>query len=155
MTEKLQKTITEEISKLPKETQNAINSLNWGNITEEIGKKFLISEDEINDLQIETLLVLIGLEDGNYYEDNIEDNVGTTRDEAVKITEDVFQKIFTPISNNFIENLKKIGKHKNANYSQNINFILSGGDYSAFIEKQDEVEDNSEEIVIPVFSIKK
>ena len=86
MTEKLQQTIKEEVLKLPKETQEAINTFDWGSMAEEIGKKYLLSESEINDFQVETLLVLVGLEDGNLYALNIENNVGISKDEAIKIT---------------------------------------------------------------------
>ncbi|MEK7539169.1 MAG: hypothetical protein AAB595_00800 [Patescibacteria group bacterium] len=137
MTEKLQQTIKEEVLKLPKETQEAINTFDWGSMAEEIGKKYLLSESEINDFQVETLLVLVGLEDGNLYALNIENNVGTSKDEAIKITGEVNQKIFTPISNLIEENIKKNLKNKNPSPEQTLNFILSGGNYSAFIEESE------------------
>jgi len=133
MTEKLKKIAQEEIMKLPKEAQEAINSFEWGNAIEEIGKKLLLSEEEINDLQTETLLVLVGLENGNDYSQNIEDNIGTSKEEAKKIAEDVFQKIFTPINDLIVDNIKKSDKSKNPNWKKSIDFILSGGDYSVFI----------------------
>lgn len=172
MTEKLKQIIKEEVMKLPKEAQEAINSLEWGNIAEEIGKKFLLNESEINDFQVETLLVLVGIEDENYYAQNIENEVGTSKNEAEKMAEEVNQKIFTPINNFFIEHIKKSEKIKNPNLEQSLDFILSGGDYSAFLENspleeysRGEVdnpprlsatpkEGNKEEIVIPVFPIK-
>jgi len=134
MTEKLKQTIKEEIAKLPKENQEAINSLDWGSMSEEIGKKYLLSESEINDLQVETLLVLTGLEYLELYADNIEENTGISKDEADKIAEEIFKKIFTPINDILIENIKGSGKVKNANAEQALNFILSGGDYSSFVE---------------------
>ena len=139
MTEKLKQTIREEIIKLPKETQEAIGSLDWVNITEEIGKKYRLSESEINDLQVETMLVLIGFEDPDLYTSNIEDNIGTTNDEAKRITEEVFQKVFTLINNNLIENIKKNSKTKNPNWKQTLGFVLSGGDYSSFMEKDNTI----------------
>ena len=61
MTEKLKQIIKEETAKLPKESQDVINVFDWGTISEEIGKKYLLNENETNDLQVETLLILIGL----------------------------------------------------------------------------------------------
>ena len=156
MTEKLKETIQEEIRKLPKDAQEVIGSLDWAKITEEVGRKYLLDEDEINNLQLETLLILIGIEDGNDYAENIEDEVGTSKDEAKKITEEISQKIFTPMGNVMEEKIKENLKTKNPNPEQTINFILSGGDYAAFLEERNPANDNEEtgESVLPVFSIK-
>ena len=134
MLEELQQITKEQIAKLPKESQDAINSFDWGNIVAEIGKKYLLDEDEITDLQTETLLVLIGLEYGEFYAQNIENEVGTSKNEADKIAEEAYQKIFLPISDILVEKIKRNEKVKNPNLEQSIDFILSGGDYSAFLE---------------------
>jgi hypothetical protein len=133
MTEKLKQKIKEEVGKLPKENQEAINAFGWENIAEEIGKKYLLNESEINDFQVETLLVLIGLEDPDLYANNIENNIGVSKSEAEKIADETFQKIFTPINDILVENIKKSIKDKKPNAEQTVNFILSGGDYSAFM----------------------
>lgn len=135
MTEKLKQIIKEEVTKLPKEVREAINAFDWAKIAEEIGKKYLLNESEINDFQVETLLVLVGLEDGDSYALNIEDNVGTSKDEAVKIADEALEKIFNPISNMLEENIKKNLQNKKPSPEQTIDFILSGGDYSAFVER--------------------
>lgn len=132
MTETLKQIIKREVDKLSKDGQEAVNSLDWAKITEEIGKKYLLNEDEINVLQAETLTVLIGLADFDFYVKGVEDEVGVSKEEAKKIADEVMQKIFTPIGNIIIDNIKKSGKHKNANAQQTLDFILSGGDYSAF-----------------------
>lgn len=133
MTEKLKEVIKREVAKLPKENQTVINAFGWEKISEEIGKKYLLNEIELNNLQVQTLLVLIGLVDPAYYPKNIENEVGTSKKESEKITEEVFQKIFDPINNILIEKIKNSGKSRNANAEQNLNFILSGGNYSAFM----------------------
>ena len=133
MTEKLKNIIKEELAKLPKENQEAFNAFDWIKLTEEIGQKFLLNENETNDLVVETLLILIGLEDPDLYANNIEEYVGTGKDEAEKIAEEIMEKIFIPINNILLENIKKSGKIKDAKPEQNLNFILSGGDYSAFV----------------------
>ena len=171
MTDKLKNIIVEEIKKLPKENQGVINSFDWEKISEDIGKKYLLSEEEINNLQVETLLVLIGLENPDDYSQNIENEVGTSKNEAEKISDEIFQKIFTPINDVLVENLKKSEKVKNSNAEQNLNFILSGGDYSVFLEVPPPLsgEDGGEvlntphpnpllkgegeETIVPVFSI--
>jgi restriction endonuclease len=133
MTEKLKQTIKEEVEKLPKEIQEGINSIDWVKIAEEVGKKYLLSDSEINDFQVETLLVLVGLEDGDSYARNIENNVVTAKDEAVGMADEAFEKIFTPIKNIMEENIKKNLSIKNPKPEQTLNFILTGGDYSALV----------------------
>lgn len=135
MKEKLKKIIEERMGFLSKEAQEAINSLDWISIAEKIGKKYLLTEVEIDNFQVETLLILIGRENGEVYTRNIENEVGVSKEEAEKIADEAEEKIFAPIYNVLEENIKKSGRHKNANSEQTIDFILSGGDYSAFMEQ--------------------
>jgi len=144
MTEKLKQTIQEEIIKLPKEAQEAINSLDWTKIAEEIGKKHLLDESETNNFQVETLLVLVSLTNPEFYATNIENNVGTTKEEAENMANEVFEKIFAPIGDIIEENIKKNFKDKNPNWEQSLNFILSGGDYSAFMEGRSQSSETAE-----------
>mgnify|MGYP001558542482 CR=1 FL=1 len=133
MTEKLKQTIQKELMELPKEWQDAISAVDWIKLTEEIGKRFSLNETEINDFQLETLLVLIGVTDPEFFTINVENQVDITKDKAVSLANEAVLKIFTPLNNIFIENIKKSDKHKNATADQNLDFILSGGDYSAFM----------------------
>ncbi|OGI60366.1 hypothetical protein A2641_01460 [Candidatus Nomurabacteria bacterium RIFCSPHIGHO2_01_FULL_37_25] len=136
ITEKSKNLIGEEMLSLPKEMRDAINSFYWEKMSEEIGRKYLLNENEIETLQLETASFLLGLVDEDAYAGNIEDEVGTSKDEAKKISEEIFQKIFTPINNTFEENIKKNMPNRNPNAEQNLNFILSGGDYSVFMEER-------------------
>jgi len=137
MTEKSKNLIKEEMLNLPKEVQEAINASDWEKISEEIGRKYLLDEDEINTLQLETASFLLGFVDEDSYLIDIENKVGTSKDEAEKIAEEVEQKIFTPISNAMDENIKNNLKDKTPNPEQTLNFILSGGDYSAFVQQRE------------------
>ena len=145
MTEKLKETIKEELAELPKEMQNAINAFDWVKIAEEIGEKHSLDENEINNFQLETLLVLVGATDPEFYAINIENQVETTNSEAESISDEVFKKIFNPINNLIIENIKKTLQGKNSNWVQTLDFILSGGDYSVFLEKYDDSNVNSKD----------
>jgi hypothetical protein len=137
MTEKLKQIAKEEIEKLPKDKREAVNAIDWVKITEEIGAKYLFDERKINDFQVETLLALVGLTDPQFYATNIENAVGAIKDDAVNIADEVLQKIFIPITNIGIENIKKNLKNKNPDYKQTLDFILSGGNYSAFAEEKE------------------
>lgn len=135
MTEKLKQIAKEEISKLPKERQGIINATGWEKITEEISNKYLLDEEGLNELQIETLLVLIGLEDPHRYTNHIIDNAGVETERAEKITTEVFDKIFIPMSKEMELSVKENLKIQNPSWDQTIDFIISGGDYSYFVKK--------------------
>lgn len=119
---------------LPRDAQDAINSLDWGSISEEIGKKYLIDESEINDFQVETMLVLVGLEEAEAYARNIENNVGTSKEEAETIVNEAYNRIFSPIYAFLAEKIKNDLKNSRPKLENTVDFILSGGDYSAFLE---------------------
>lgn len=138
MTEKLKQTIKEELIKLPQEMQESINAVDWVTIAEQIGKKYLLTDSEINDFQVETLLVLAGIQSGGAYAQNIENEVGTSKEMAEKMSDEADQKIFTPIYNTLEENVKKNLKNKRPTGVQNLDFILSGGNYGVFLEKREE-----------------
>lgn len=134
MTEKLKQTTKEELIKLPKEAQDAVNSMDWATLVEEIGKKYLLDESEINALQVETLLVLIGVQTLESFPENIENEIKTSKDESLKISNEAFKKIFEPIVEKLKENIKKNLNEKNITWDQSVDFIISGGDYTSFIK---------------------
>lgn len=135
MNEKLKKIISNEIIKLPKESQEVISSFGWESILKEIGKKFLLNENEIYQLQVETALILLGIAEEDLLSLNIENRVGISKEEAIKIAEEISQKIFNPMVEKRNKLIKENLQIKNQNWQQTINFIISGGDYSVFIEK--------------------
>jgi len=143
MTDKLKQIVNREVTKLPKEARDAINSLDWGKITEEIGKKYLLNESEINDLHAVTLTILTGLTDVELLSKSIENEVGTSKEEAGKIADEVEEEIFTPIYNTLTENIKKSMQGKTPSWRQEINFILSGGNYLVFIEEETSTSTNA------------
>lgn len=142
MTEKLKQTIKEEIGDLPQEAQNAIATVDWVKITEEIALKFSLDEDELESLQLETLLALAGITDLEFYAINIENHVETTKEKAKNIAREAFSRIFTPIKNVAEAEIKKNLDTKNTDWEQNLNFVLSGGDYASFMAKKDDLDKN-------------
>ena len=155
MTDKLKQIVKEEIAKLPTTNQEAINGINWAAVSEGVCKRNSLSESETNDLQVQTLLVLIGLESLDDFAGNVEDEVGTSKDEADRIATEITDRIFVPIADIGIENIKKNIKTKTPGWEQSVDFILSGGDYSAFMEQRKKLDaEDTEKPVIPVFPIK-
>lgn len=132
MTDKLKQTMNSEISKLPKEQQDSINSVDWGKESEEIGKKYSLDEAEINNLQLETGLVLIGLTELSEYKKTIEENIGISAMMAEKIYQDILAKIFKPILDKSLSFVKARINLNTVSWDKTVNFIVSGGDYSVF-----------------------
>lgn len=145
MTEKFKEIIKREVGKLPEEAQSVINTFDWLGIAGQIGKKYLLDENQINAFQVETLLLLTGITDSSLYAINIENQAGATKKDAVKIAGESFEKIFNPINKLIKENIKNNIKGKNPNWKQNVDFILSGGDYLAFMTLRENTSDLSEE----------
>lgn len=147
MTENLKQIIEEELMKLPKELQEAVRAFDWITVSSEIGKKYLLTEDQINAFQAETSLVLIGIEDEYSYTLNLKNNVGIEINTAEKITSEILERILEPIANIMQEGIKKNLNNLKPKLDEDLNFILSGGDYSAFMNKGEvENEDSTKTI---------
>ena len=141
MNEQLKKTIEEEIKKIPKEVQDVINSIDWINISEEIGKKNFLDEKEITDIQTEIAFILIGAEHINYLAINIEHKTNLSKDSSEKIALEILQKICQPVAEKLTNYIKESIEEKKPTWNQNIDFIVSGGDYFAFL-RQNRKENN-------------
>jgi len=126
--------IKEEIIKLPKQLRDAISYINWQLILEEISREY-VTEEEFDDLRTEVVLVLIGAEYPEFLAQNIEDNLGLSNNDSIQISKMVFEKIFSPIAEKLQSLVKNEVSTKNYSWQKTINFIVSGGDYSVFIEK--------------------
>lgn len=133
MTEELKQIFKEELIKLPREAQEAINNFAWGKITEEIGKKHSLSESEINKLQAEVAIILVGVESQDLFQENIENNLRLSKENSEKIREEVFQKIFESVRDIAEEKVKNNLKGKEMSWKQSVDFIISGGKYSSLI----------------------
>ncbi len=149
MTNDLEQTIKEELKRLPRENQMALSDFDWIKAVEIIGKNYLLKPEEINALQAETSLVLLGIEDGYSYPFNIKNNVGIEIEKAEKIAAEAEEKIFGPIYENLQEIIKNELKDKNIKPEQNMEFILSGGDYSVFLRRDEarHEENNKDELL--------
>lgn len=135
MTEELTQIIKRELAKLPEEHRRAIESLSWESITAEVGKIHLLTNEEITALQTEVLIGLIGLTYPATFVTDIEDNVGTTKEEANKIANELGEKIFYPVILGVEEAAKDKIEKSNLNWKDNVSFVLSGGNYSALLKK--------------------
>ena len=135
MTDILQQKIKDEILKLPKVKQDAINSIDWIKKVEEIGQKFGIIDEEVEKLQLETGLILSGMVNLNDLPYDIENRIGLNEDDVKKIIDELFQKVFDPIAFVITNDIKNNLDHKKTKWDQTVNFIIGGADYSVFLEK--------------------
>lgn len=137
MTEKLKQKIKEEMMSLPKESQEAINSVDWGTISEAIAKKHSFSDSEVNDFQVITGLVLVSILSGENYAKTIENEIGMSKELSEVIANEAIEKIFTPIAEKIEKAVKMKEMGRNHDWDKNLDFIISGGDYSVFVESRE------------------
>ena len=134
MNENLKNLIEEYVSALPKEIQEIVTAFDWASISSQIGKENYLSDEQINDLQVETALVLVGLTKVEYFTKNIEDKVGISDADAKKIAVETLNKIFKVVSEKTAELIRNRKSGSELSWNQNVKFILSGGDYLSLLE---------------------
>lgn len=135
MTDELKQLIEEGSKKLPKEVVEVISTFDWIKEVKEIGIKYSLDENEISALENEIGMVIIGAKRQDVLIVNIEDSVQTTREKSVQIAKEAVEKIFNPMVNQIHVLAKNNSQSKNPSWDQTVNFIISGGDYSFFIEE--------------------
>ena len=136
MKEELKQKIQILLNQLPKQVEGVINSFDWEQKIIEIGKEQLLDNNEINILINEIALVLIMEKDKTLLSLNIENNIGISKNEAKKITEKIDQKIFNPLTQKIESSVKNQITVNPPTWDQTVNFIISGGDYSAFLDNK-------------------
>jgi hypothetical protein len=135
MNTKLQEILKEELLKLPRDLQQAINSFDWMSECEQIGEKHNLLDSEIADFQTETALIFLGLVLPDNYAKNIENEIGMSKGEAENLADEVLQKIFMPIADRREEIIKVNVKNRPPAWDKEMQFVLSGGDYSYLGDK--------------------
>jgi hypothetical protein len=95
MNETVEQSIKEEMAKLPKPNQQAINAFDWRRKCQEIGDRHNLLDAEISGLQAEVILVLMGLSDFTTLHRHIDDEIGGTgwQDIEASVVDDVISPI--------------------------------------------------------------
>ncbi len=130
MTQETKNKIKDQIDLLPKDSQQAIASFDWMKETEKIAEEYNIFDIDCDNLIIEVVLVLCGIE---YLEDlsyNIAENVEIEKVDAEEIVKEIIEKIIKPIAEKRIEIIKQNIKNNPQPWDKEMKFVLSGGDYS-------------------------
>lgn len=97
MNDKLRKSFEEQLVYLPEINQQALKSFDWATELLSIGKNYGLHIDQLEDLQIETMLVLVGLVQPEEYANELIMRLAISPSEANRIIEQVNDRIFTPI----------------------------------------------------------
>ncbi len=141
--EEIKKQIGIYYSKLSPAAQEVFSSMKWLENLESIGSKYNLNEEQIRTLDTETMLVLLSITHLEEYENILKNQLKVSEDSFKKIMEEINALILTPIHSNLIESFEKNNNSsenlkeemEKSDWGQNVNFILSGGDYSHFLEK--------------------
>lgn len=97
MDEETQKIIDEQVRNLPADVKQAIISVNYQTKLQEITKRQKLMIDQIAKVEMETTLVMIGLEPLTDYVANLQRELGVSEARAREISLDVNENIFKPI----------------------------------------------------------
>lgn len=97
MNEKIRQQFEEQLAYLPEINQRALKSFDWATELVAIGKTYGLHIDELEELQIETMLLLVGLTSPDDYEKELIERLAISPIEAGKIIEDVNKRVFSPI----------------------------------------------------------
>jgi len=92
-----QKIIADQIKNLPKDVKEAIISVDYKTKLQEITKRQKLLIDQAGKLEMETTLVMIGLEPLTDFIGNIQRELGVLGTRAQEIAVDVSENIFKPI----------------------------------------------------------
>lgn len=92
------KLIEEQLKTLPLELQQAIESVPWKNLVQEIGKQNNLTKEQVSSLEQETMLIIYGFENPTDYSANLVREVGLDQTAAENLASAVWDKILGPIS---------------------------------------------------------
>lgn len=99
MNDKLRQQFEEQLTYLPDINQQAMRSFDWATELISIGHGYGLHIDQLEDLQIETMLVMVGLTPPEKYQDELITRLALSPIEADRIIEEVNKRIFSPIHN--------------------------------------------------------
>lgn len=97
METEIEKKIRVRLSELPEDVQNAINAADLGEKIRRIGVKHSLHIDQLEALDIETRLVMLGFTDPDAFSTELTTNVKVAAAEAESIAQDISTGIFLPI----------------------------------------------------------
>jgi hypothetical protein len=110
-----QEIIDEQVKKLPKEVRDAIVSVDYNTKLEEIYKRQKLLIDQSAKLEMETSLVMIGLEPITLYTENLQRELNLPIMRVKEIAMDVNEHIFKPIRDSLQKMSEGLFEEENTN----------------------------------------
>ena len=106
--------IAQMYDNLPEDLKDAIFSVDTTNLVNEIGKKHTLAIDKIGDLANETGMVMLGVTHPNEFVANLADRLGTDKEKARAIAQEINEQIFKPVRDSLrkIHNMREEGEEK-------------------------------------------
>ena len=161
-----EKIIKKQIEKLPVEVRSIIADPKLGDKISNIGKKNGLNTEQIGVLQVETYLVMLGLMHIDEYTNQLKeslkidylklDNILTDMDNSILgEIQDKINETYNKLDEDEIKEIKEGLKNKNQSWNQNVNFVLSGGDYSAFAEEPEQNLNSIQKLDMPIGTTRK
>ena len=93
----LQKQISEHFSELPSAMQGVFSDMSWMDQVEDIGKKYNLSEEQIQSLLIDTSMIMLGVVHIDEYKKNLVQELKINEEQAKLIENDVNSILFNKI----------------------------------------------------------
>jgi hypothetical protein len=112
MDEETQKIIAEQMKSLPADVKAAIISVDYQTKLQEITRRQKLLIDQAGKLEMETTLVMIGLEPLTDFTANIQREMGLTTIRAQEVAMDVSENIFKPIRDSLQTMNETVGKEE-------------------------------------------
>lgn len=106
-TDLLQIKINTAKAQLPKETQDAINAVDWKTVVLEMRKTKGYSFEQLGDLETETELLLCGLVNPENYSKELETRMHLTKDEVNELVQNMNDRVFAKIKENLVKGLEE------------------------------------------------
>lgn len=95
--ENIRELINERLAQLPPNVVAGINSVDWQGITSNIADKHNLEPEDKDAFEIETTLVVLGIEPPNNYPNNLSKKVGISDEMVIEIAKEVDSQIISPI----------------------------------------------------------
>jgi len=93
----LQQQVQKRLAELPQDVQAAVRSAELAQKVQAIGKKHALHIDQIGKLEDEVYLVMLGFSDPAEFAENLGEELGLAKDQAIEVVTEVTHDIFMPI----------------------------------------------------------
>jgi hypothetical protein len=147
----LQQKIVEYYTKLPSDLQSVFSSMSWLENLNKLVEKYDLNNKQSETLNVETTLVLLCIISIDEYVDILEKELELTEEITNKVLGEIDALIIKSIDKELVDTFNKNiesmveEKIENNDWSQNVDFILSG-DYSALLKEKNIKEENTKQI---------